>query len=377
MIALPLQTVIFVFLLAIASAGLAAVAIDRRRFRDPLLVRAGAQPTLLGQRFDSAPFGLLLLDPQLRGLYANANARRLLSLDSSLKRSDGGHWRVELQQDLTAIQSSNHNQPLYRILTLPTGQTISWWICPLPRLTLLFVTDLSQQRRLQQASQAFLSTLSHELRTPLTAVLAHLDIVQKREVDEATRQNSLTIIHQELNRLTRLVQDMLQLGRLEMSEVVEKRPLDIFLIAEAAVAEVILMAEAKNITISLEAIAALPRVPGDADKLKQVFLNVLDNSIQYGRPGDQIKIYLKPETDDVLVIIQDTGPGIPPHQLPHVTERLYRAHKENQGSGLGLAIVTEILRLHDTRLEIESPGDEKTGVKVSFLLPANESQYGD
>lgn len=376
MIALPLQTVIFVALLAIVGAGLAAVAIDRRRFREPLLVRAGVQPDLLGQRFDSAPFGLLLLDPQLRGLYANANARRLLSLDSSLKRSDGGHWRVELQQDLTAIQSSNHNQPLYRILTLPAGQTISWWICPLPRLTLLFVTDLSQQRRLQQASQAFLSTLSHELRTPLTAVLAHLDIVQKREVDEATRQNSLTIIHQELNRLTRLVQDMLQLGRLEMSEVVEKRPLDIFLITEAAVAEVILIAEAKNITISLEATAVLPRVPGNGDKLKQALLNLLDNSIKYGRTGDQIKICLKPETDGILVIIQDTGPGILPQQLPHVTERLYRAHKENQGSGLGLAIVTEILRLHHTRLEIESPGDEKTGVKVSFLLPANESQYG-
>ncbi|PID85496.1 MAG: hypothetical protein CSB13_07960 [Chloroflexi bacterium] len=144
MIALPLQTMIFVALLAIVGAGLAAVTIDRRRFREPLLIRAGVQPTLLGRRFDSAPFGLLLLDPQLRRLYANAIARRLLSLNSSLKRSDDGHWRVELQQDLATIQSSNHNQPLYRILTLPTGQTISWWICPLPRLTLLFVTDLSQ-----------------------------------------------------------------------------------------------------------------------------------------------------------------------------------------------------------------------------------------
>ncbi|PID85494.1 MAG: hypothetical protein CSB13_07950 [Chloroflexi bacterium] len=89
-----------------------------------------------------------------------------------------------------------------------------------------------------------------------------------------------------------------------------------------------------------------------------------------------MKICLKPETNGVLVIIQDTGPGIPPQQLPHVTERLYQGHKENQGSGLGLSIVTEILRLHDTQPEIESPGDEKTGVKVSFLLPTNESQYG-
>ena len=208
----------------------------------------------------------------------------------------------------------------------------------------------------------------------MTAVLAHLDIVQMQEVDEATRQGSLTIIHQELRRLARLVQDMLQLGRLEMGERVEKRPLDIFLVAEAAVAEVILIAEAQNIAISLEAATALPRVPGDGDKLKQVFLNILDNSIKFGRPGDQIKIYLKPETAGVLVTIQDTGPGISPPHVPHVTERIYRADRNSTGSGLGLAIVAEILRLHETRLEIESPGDEETGVKASFLLPVNEPE---
>lgn len=374
MIALPLQTVIFVSLLVLGGVGLAAVAIDRQRFREPLLVRAGIQPELLGQQFDSAPFGLLVLDPGLQVRYANDNARRLLSLDSSLITNDESPWSIELQQDLRNAQASDRSRPFYRVLTMPTGQSISWWICPLPRLTLLFVTDLSRERRLQQASQAFLGTLSHELRTPLTAVLAHLDIVQMREVDEATRQGSLTIIHQELKRLARLVQDMLQLGRLEMSERVEKRPLDLFLVAEAAVAEVILIAEAQDIAISLEATAALPRVSGDEDKLVQVFLNILDNSIKFGRPGDRIKIYLKPETAGVLVTIQDTGPGISPRHLPHVTERIYRADRESTGSGLGLAIVAEILRLHDTRLEIESPGDEETGVKASFLLPVNEPE---
>jgi two-component system phosphate regulon sensor histidine kinase PhoR len=125
----------------------------------------------------------------------------------------------------------------------------------------------------------------------------------------------------------------------------------------------------------LKAKAALTRTSGDADKLKQAFVNVLADSVEYGRPGDRIKICLKPETGGVLAAIQDTGPGIPPQHLPHVTERLYRVHEDRKGSGLGLAIVAEILRLHDARLEIESPSDEETGVKVSFLLPAHESEY--
>ena len=375
MIALPLQTVIFVALLAIVGAGLVAIVVDRRRLREPLLVRAGIEPDLLGQRFNSAPFGLLLLDSQWQAIYANTYARRLFPGDPPLKSTDDNPWPVALQQDLVAARSQGDDKPFYRVLTLPTGQTISWWICPLPRLSLLFVTDLSHQRRLEKSSQTFLSTLSHELRTPLTAVLAHLDIVRKQDVNEGIRQNSLTIIHQELNRLARLVQDMLKLGHLEVNETVEKRPLDLLLVAEAAIAEIILVAEAKEISVSLEATAALPYVPGDADKLKQAFLNVLDNSIKYGRPGTQVKVCLIPENGGVRVDIKDTGPGISPEHLPLVTERLYRANTDVPGSGLGLAITSEILRLHNGQMEVDSPGkNAETGVEISFLLPANEPE---
>jgi signal transduction histidine kinase len=156
-----------------------------------------------------------------------------------------------------------------------------------------------------------------------------------------------------------------------MSEQIEKRPLDLLLVVEAAVAEVILLAEAKNIAISFETTGALPHVFGDSDKLKQALLNVLDNSIKYSRPGDQIQVLLAAETDGVRVTVSDTGPGIPVEHLPRITERFYRIDGKGMGKGLGLAIVAEILRLHDTQLEIKNvnEGDE-TGVSISFLLPA-------
>ncbi|GIK55780.1 MAG: hypothetical protein HND44_02980 [Chloroflexi bacterium] len=361
MTAVSLHTLVITLLLLIIAVALLAVFLDRWRFRDPLLQNTGAQPEPLARALDAAPFGLALLDAANSFVYSNSYARRLQG------RSSG--WQQALAQDVASARVRGVYEPVYRLLNLPDGQTVSWWLCPLPRLTLLFLADVTEQTRLQKRSQAFLGTLSHELRTPLTAVLAHLDIARKQTIDEPTRQESLSIAYQEMVRLAHLVQGMVALGRLEMSEGVEKRPLDLLMVAETAVTQLLPGAETKGITLSLEAAAALPLISGDADKLKQVFLNVLDNSVKYGRAGDHVSICLTPETDGVRVTIQDTGPGIPPEHLPRVAERLYRVNQDSQGSGLGLAIVAEILHLHGARLEIESPtANEKTGVTLSFFL---------
>ncbi|MBX3058920.1 MAG: hypothetical protein KF770_20840 [Anaerolineae bacterium] len=361
MTAVSLHTLVFILLLLCLAVALLAVALDRRRFRDPLLQNTGAQPESLAHVLDAAPFGLALLDGESRFLYHNSYARRL-------RQNDG--WQQPFMADAAAARQRGDYETVYRLMSLPDGRAMTWWICPLPRLSLAFLTDVTEQQRLQKNAQMFLGTLSHELRTPLTAVLAHLDIARKQMIDEPTRQESLSIAYQEMVRLAHLVQGMVALGRLEMSEGVEKRPCDLLMVAETAVSQLLPTADAKTITISLEAAAPLPLVYGDADKLKQVFLNVLDNSVKYGRAGDHISICLTPETDGVRVTIQDTGPGIPPEHVPRVAERLYRVNQDSQGSGLGLAIVAEILHLHGTRLEIESPpANEKTGVTISFFLP--------
>jgi signal transduction histidine kinase len=264
MAAFSLQSAIFVLLLVLMGVGAAAVLLDRYRLRQMLLPPVGTDPQRLADLFDSAPLGLLLLDKQTEILYANQYAQRLLP---NLTNPEGTGWHEDLMQDLalvaaTAVSPKFASHPRHRLLTLSPDQYLSWWLCPLPQMTLLFLRDLSQQYQMQKASQRFLGTLSHELRTPLTAVLAHLDIVNQPATDPATRQSSLAIAQQEMKRLARLVHDMLQLGRLEMSEGMEKRSLDLLLVAEAAVADIILTAEAKGIVISLEATLPLPLVHG-------------------------------------------------------------------------------------------------------------------
>lgn len=370
MIAIDVKLMILWVLFIILGSSLLAIYIDRQRFREPLLIRAGIHPGQIPHYFDSAPAGLLLLDRHLRPIYANPSSQHLLGIVPGQTLPLDTHWHKELEQDLL-IAKQNPTHTHYRLLTLPDGLVMSWWICALPHFHLLLLTDMSDQHRLQKSTQTFLSNLSHELRTPLTAVLAHLEVVQNSKMDETIKHHSLNVVHQETQRLSRLVQDMLQLARLEISEEIEKRPINLLLVAEAAVAQMILTAESKNIDLSLEATPSLPRILGDTDKLRQVFLNILDNSLAHCRPGDQIKVHLLPESKGVRVHVFDTGPGIPPEHLPHLTERFYRVNHQTSGSGLGLAIVAEILRHHHATLEINSQNQEEpTSTTISFWLPA-------
>lgn len=377
MIAIDLRTVLLFLLLLAAGAGWTAVILDRRRFRDPLWLRVGVPPTQLARYFDATPIGFLLLDRQLRPLYSNPYTQQLLQIKPETPLPTDADWYDALQQDLdTARETAAHSH--YRLFTLATGLVLSWWVCALPQLNLLLLLDMTTQHRLQQNAQTFLSNLSHELRTPLTAVLAHLAVVQNEQIDETVRDNSLQIAQQEMERLSRLVQDMLQLGRLEVSGGVEQRPLNLLLVVEAAIARLMPEAEAREIALTLDADTPLPSVLGDGDKLQQVLLNILDNSIKYCHPGDRIEVRLQREEDRVRVTIFDTGPGIPPEHLPRVGERFYRANwranRQTPGSGLGLSIATEILRHHHTTLEISSESEgEETYTAVSFLLPAVQS----
>jgi two-component system phosphate regulon sensor histidine kinase PhoR len=259
------------------------------------------------------------------------------------------------------------------VLTLPTEQSLNWWVCPLPRYNVVYLTDLTTTYKMEKTSQVFLGSLSHELRTPLMAILAHLEVLRTPEIPAAVHQNSLATIHQETTRIARLVQDLLEISRLEVTPELNLKPTDVLLVAEGAMAEVILTAEARGIGMTLEAEAALPRVAGDPDRLKQVFLNVLDNAVKYSRAGDKVEVFLKHHAGGMCAVIRDTGPGIPPEHLPLVTRRLYRGRTDVPGSGLGLALAEEILRRHHSRLEIRSEASgAQTGTTVQFVLPAIE-----
>lgn len=373
MLLLDLRWLFFGFLLLLIAAMALAIWLDRslrqRRQDKALPGISDMQPVL-----ERAPFGLLVLEDLRVCRYANPYARRLLGLERPHDRLPDADWVHLLDEDRVMARREMAVTGRYRSVALHGEQFVQWWVTPWGRVDMIFLFDTSASQRAEQAARFLISDLSHELRTPLATLLTHLEVLRLPQIPPETHQQSIQLMQLEAKRMARLLHDLLEIGRLETSAEIERRPVNLSALVEEAMAQVAPQAEDRQIALSLQADTPLPLVVGDADRLKQVFLNLLDNAVRYCRPGDRVMISLQQDAlgEGIACAVCDTGPGIPAEHLPHVTRRFYRvASGEVEGSGLGLTLVEEILRRHGSRLEIESRSEgEETGTCVRFVLPA-------
>jgi len=188
--------------------------------------------------------------------------------------------------------------------------------------------------------------------------------------EEALWRRSQRFISGEVERLARLVDDLLTFSRLETSPS-QMRPVKVRAIAEEAISALWEAAERAQVTLLLQAPPGLPRVLADPDRLQQVFINLLDNAIKYSSGGATATIRLYHEGNVVPVEVADTGPGIATDDLPHIFEPMFRgstaAIRASLGTGLGLTIVKTILEQHGTTISVESALGE--GTTFTFRLP--------
>jgi signal transduction histidine kinase len=336
---------------------------------------------------EQAPAGLLLLDGLGTYRYANLQARQLLGLARRVGLLPEEPWVSHLAEDRQAARQNAVGGSRYRSLMLAPDRSVRWWITPWEDLAaspghdrdLVILLDATAQQRAEQAAGRLLSDLSHELRTPLATILTHLEVLLLPDLSTEIGQQSLYLLKAEGRRMARLVNDMLELGRLETSAEIERRPVDLLGMVEQIVAQMAPQAQERGMKLALEAATPLPLVIGDEYRLRQVFLNLVDNGIKHCRPGDRVVVSLRQEPAGLACSVCDDGPGIPAQHLPHVTQRFYRGTPQGEGgSGLGLSLVAEILRRHGSRLEIDSRavGDE-TGTNVRFLLPVLPGEEAD
>lgn len=358
MIVVDLRLALFVLLL-VAIGGIIGIwqGIRQAMYRPPSPNKALAQiPTEL-------PFGIVVVHTNGTILQINAAARRLvpdLDSDPAIQQSAIPHLFGESLHHVTST-SGFIAQPI----------PLRWWRYSLnDRIVVFLLLDTSENQSLVRRQHTFIGQLSHELRTPLTAVIAHLEVVRNPITSAALHDTSIAIIQHEVHRLARLVRDLLELHRLETSTELPLQSTNVVLVAEEAMAQVFPHAEAQELSLTLEVVTPLPCALAQADRLKQVFLNLLDNAVKYGRPGDSIRVCLAAVPDGVHCIIADSGPGIPATDLPHVQEPLYRGRTDIEGSGIGLALACEILRRHHAALTIESATvPEQSGTICSWILP--------
>lgn len=368
MFSIDLRWAGFGLFLLLMVLPLVAVWWDRRSITRRV-APAGAEG--LGEVLERAPFGWLMLVGARGYRYANPYARRLLDLSDPTGTLPETQWSALLAADRLDARERSTGTGCYRTTALSPERTVRWWVAPCGERDVAFLLDVTAQKQTEQAATYLLSGLSHELRTPLAAIMTHLEVLYLPDVPEETREQSLRLLKSETKRMARLINLMLALGRLETSTEIEQRPVDLLDLVERALAHAGPQAEEKGLTISLQADTPLPLVRGDADRLMQVFLNLLDNVVKHCRPGDRAEVSLQVVSEGLACVVRDTGPGIPEKHLSHITRRFYRAVPQSvEGSGLGLALVEEIVRRHDSRLEIESrTGGQAHGTRVRLVLP--------
>lgn len=215
----------------------------------------------------------------------------------------------------------------------------------------------------------FISSVSHELRTPLTAIKGWSETLQQAGPEDAALiSKGLEVIEGEAERLSGIVEELLDFSRMQSGHLVMKfGRMDV--VAELEEAVFLFRDRAQKDQINLQYIEApaIQPVLGDRDRLKQVFINILDNAIKYSNPGGKIRVEVADMGGHVQIVISDTGVGISKEDLPNVKDKFYKANKTRPGSGIGMALADEIVRRHKGRLEIES--EEGVGTTVIITLP--------
>lgn len=348
MMSLDLQTTLFVLLLLLLMIVCSAWWLRGRNARRTHVV-SDAWDTLA-----ALPFGVAVLE---YGMVAWANEAAHDLLPHVLAVGADG-----------LLHSTNKRAARSGRLAQPVP--LRWCSQPLDdQRALLVLIDEREQQRFVREQQAFVSQLSHELRAPLTALVAHSTIARDPNTPMPIAQASLATIQREAERMARLVRDLLELYRLETADDLPLQPTNLLLVAEESIASVVARVEERDLQLALEAHPHLPRVLAHPDRLKQVFVNLLDNAVKYCHPGDSIRVRLQEQPEGVLCEVQDSGAGIPSADLPHVVERLYRGRTDVEGSGIGLALVSEILHQHGTTLTITSVSEgERTGTTCAWVL---------
>lgn len=214
----------------------------------------------------------------------------------------------------------------------------------------------------------FISTVSHELRTPLTAIKGWGEtILQVSDTDPALTQRGMNVIIDEATRLSGIVEELLDFSRIQngaLSLRIEK--MDIL----AELDETVFAFKDRATREGVDLVYNAPDLPapmdGDADRIKQVFVNILDNALKYTKQDGKINVTADVADDKIKITISDTGCGISAEDLPHVKEKFYKTNMTVHGSGIGLAVADEIVKLHKGTLDIDSVLGEGTTVTLGF-----------
>lgn len=369
-LALPRAVLVFI---CIAGAALVPLQLrDAAHKQDeaadtPLAEGAAVQALISGM-----PDPAALLDRVGRVLHLNAAATQLAP---ALRRGELALFALRSPEIIAALRTAIATSQPQHANFVSRGPIERWMdlvITPVAVPThfggadncfLMTLHDQTQLRRVEEMRVDFVANASHELRTPLAALSGFIDTLQgpARE-DPAARERFLGIMQAQATRMARLIDDLLSLSRVELSQHVRpSAPVDLVPILRQVIDGLEALARERQVRIEADLPDRPVMIAGESEELLRLFENLIENGLKYGAAGGRVTVTLTPaseETPEIRVAIRDFGPGIAPEHLPRLTERFYRADvggsRAQGGTGLGLALVKHIATRHGGRLMIES-----------------------
>ena len=324
---------------------------------------------------------VIVIDGRQRVVLRNASASRLFRLPAEsigrplfelVRQPQLQNW-VEMTLGAREVAGGELT------LTTPTPRTLSVRVQPLPEgstggRAMVVATDISQLRRLEEIRQEFVANASHELKTPLASIQACLEtLVDGGAIDDTeVRDQFLTMMSEQAERMNHLISDLLSLTRIENDEAdLDLHPVDLEELVAQSVGRQSQTAERKSIALRIEPPAEPVQPLGDEESLEHILDNLIDNAVKYTDAGGQVTIRWRREGEGCLLEVQDSGIGIPQQHLDRIFERFYRVDRarsrEVGGTGLGLSIVKHLVQNQGGEIRVASQMGKGTTFSVRLL----------
>ena len=350
----------------------------------PLVERLRRQKRTIGQQMaqlrqrqqefaaitDNMSEGFLLVDNKTNILSGNHSARRILGVEQELtnlrQQCDNPQINAVVETALTGARAEEVlviDERSWEVIANPvvsSGQVVG---------AVVLVMDVTEREQREQLRREFSANVSHELQTPLTSISGFAELMQTGMVPPEKVQEFAGDIYRESRRLIVLVEDIIQLSRLDESiQIPEREPVDLYELADEILGNLQTVAAKQQVSLHLEGEHAVIR--GVWQILNEMLYNLCDNAIKYNKPGGSVTVHIRRTADQVRLCVADTGIGIPYAHQSRVFERFYRVDKSHSkeigGTGLGLSIVKHGAQYHDARLELTSQPDQGTTITIVF-----------
>lgn len=355
-----------------ALADYAAIAIENAR----LYSRSEYERKKLENILRDIEDGVIMLDNDRRLTLMNRKACEAFGVSDQNLVGKRLREVVSHQELLETLHDADPERPSRVELSLKDGRVLNTQLTPLPGIGLVItMQDITHLKELDRIKSDFVNTVSHDLRSPLTAILGYIELMER--VGPVTQQQREFIhrVQVSVQSITTLINDLLDLGRIEAGFDVRKEVVPFSAILHYTIDGMQPRSADRSQEMIVDVPDDLPKVLGNPIRLRQMLNNLVTNAIKYTPEGGRVNIFARAQGDQIILQVSDTGPGIPPSDQPYIFDKFYRASNapyDTPGTGLGLAIVKSIVENHLGRIWVESQLGQ--GATFTVILPVYDKE---